>query len=325
MSGAFRHLKANVIVIKKLKYFLSGPGLNWFLNILIAGSLAFLCIYLYKFDFLSLKNIRLSPFPLILSLIFLFIALLLGALGWWMALIAYNINIDISTAIISHSRSVLAKYMPGTLWGVVGRAAQISKMGFRFTDTSFVSTKLQVMNITIGLLLGVAPLVFINEVIFYRIPLLLFLGGLIIVIISVKLQDGLLSVLIYRIRPNFNFPSPQGNGLLKVNILLFIQYIFYSLAFLFLVKSFFPNANLLAGLAFPFSVNFGVLVVVFPGGIGVREGAMSWFLNLIGIPLSIAVTISIVARLWSIVGEVALFILGLWLERKKAKTFNKLV
>lgn len=304
-------------MIEKFKVFLSGTGLKWFVNIIIAASLVFLCVYLYKFDFLSLNNIHISYFPLVVSLVFLFIALLIGAFGWWMVLNAYDIKIDVKTAIISHSRSVLAKYMPGTLWGVVGRAAQISKMGYRLTDTSFVSTKLQIMNITVGLVLGIAPLLFFNEVKYYRLPLVLFLGALILIMISVKLQDGLLRVLIYRIRPNFNFPSPQGNGLLKVNVLLSIQYFFYSLAFLFLVKSFYLDANLLAGLAFPFSVNFGVLVVVFPGGIGVREGAMSWFLNLIGIPLSISVTISIVARLWSIVGEVALFILGLWMERKK--------
>jgi uncharacterized membrane protein YbhN (UPF0104 family) len=50
--------------------------------------------------------------------------------------------------------------------------------------------------------------------------------------------------------------------------------------------------------------------LVVPGGIGVREGAITAYLTLFDIGLADALTVSIASRLWYLVGEVLIFVAG---------------
>lgn len=65
----------------------------------------------------------------------------------------------------------------------------------------------------------------------------------------------------------------------------------------------------------------GLLAIIIPGGFGVREGIMVFYLVLLGIPLEIAGGIAVLARLWFIIGEIFIFLLavGLNLFIKKGK------
>ena len=67
-------------------------------------------------------------------------------------------------------------------------------------------------------------------------------------------------------------------------------------------------------LAFPFAATIGILVFVFPGGLGVREGLLVFYLVSAGLPLENATVLSIVARLWFLVGEVSIFALAVALR-----------
>ena len=68
--------------------------------------------------------------------------------------------------------------------------------------------------------------------------------------------------------------------------------------------------------AFPLSIVLGLISIIFPGGIGVREGAISLFLISNGISADVAVTISILARIWFLAGEFFAFFLALYFRKR---------
>ena len=76
-----------------------------------------------------------------------------------------------------------------------------------------------------------------------------------------------------------------------------------------------------AGLSFALATNIGILAIVSPGGLGVREAVLIAYLNFIGLSMAEATTISVASRLWFLIGEGALFAAGLiahGYQKKKA-------
>ena len=67
--------------------------------------------------------------------------------------------------------------------------------------------------------------------------------------------------------------------------------------------------------SWPLGISLGVLALISPGGIGVREGIMTGFMVLTGMPLETATTIAVMSRLWFISGEVFIFLLSLFLNK----------
>ncbi len=57
-------------------------------------------------------------------------------------------------------------------------------------------------------------------------------------------------------------------------------------------------------------MSFGVLAIILPGGLGVREGIIVAYLTLAGLDVETATTISFMNRLWFISGEVFIFLLS---------------
>ena len=97
-----------------------------------------------------------------------------------------------------------------------------------------------------------------------------------------------------------------------------------SIAFHLLVVALAPNpVPLGVGFGFPLTITLGVFAAFAPGGIGVREGVMVGYLALAGIPPHAAAAISIAARIWFILGELFMFVVGLaasaWVKRTAAR------
>jgi uncharacterized membrane protein YbhN (UPF0104 family) len=97
---------------------------------------------------------------------------------------------------------------------------------------------------------------------------------------------------------------------LKLSIFNMLLWLSWSLAFYYFILSFDPTLQLKLAFVFPVSVVYGVLAIVLPGGIGVREGIITSFLLASGIQLDSAATISLVSRLWFIIGEAFIFLLA---------------
>jgi uncharacterized membrane protein YbhN (UPF0104 family) len=275
----------------------------------------FLLYYLYTFNYLSLANLNFNSTYLVFSILALFVSMTLGANTWQRSLEAHKISISFATALISHGLYIFAKYVPGKVWVVLGRAAYVARKGFSITDTSFISTKLQIANIAVGFLYGLVPLMILDDTQKYRPAIAVLVVFFLILIFSQKVQTFVLNIVARLAKRNVSLPVSTSWGALETILLQVVQWFAYSLAYYLLVKAMVPDASILVGFAFPLAMNFALLAVFVPGGIGIRETAMVGCLTLIGIPLSIAITISVVARLWFSLGEVFLFLLS-WTTEK---------
>jgi len=285
-------------------------------NVLMYISILFLLYFLYTFNYFSLTNLNFNPLYLALSILALFISMTLGANTWQRSLEAHRISISFTTALISHGLYIFAKYVPGKVWVVLGRAAYVARKGFSLTDTSFISTKLQIANIAVGFLYGLVPLLVLDSTQKYRPAIVVLTVFFLILIFSQKVQAFILGIVARLAKREVNLPVSTPAGALETIVLQIVQWFAYSLAYYLLVKAMVPDASILVGFAFPLSMNFALLAVFVPGGIGIRETAMVGCLTLIGIPLVTAITISVVARLWFTVGEVFLFLLS-WITEKR--------
>jgi uncharacterized membrane protein YbhN (UPF0104 family) len=103
----------------------------------------------------------------------------------------------------------------------------------------------------------------------------------------------------------------------NISIMIFcaIYWILWMFAFYFFVMSVTDYAPFTVMFAFPLSVTLGVLAFIVPGGLGVREGIMTGFLSILGMPVEIAATISVIARLWFITGEIFMFLSAIVLRK----------
>jgi uncharacterized membrane protein YbhN (UPF0104 family) len=288
------------------------------INILTFASFIFLIIFLYQYDYVKISNLSLNYTDLFVSIVLMLTTISVSTITWWLALADYGIDVPISASIISQSRSILAKYIPGKIWVLFGRAAYISQFGHKLSLTSFVSVKLQILTMCVGLSFGILPLLFYKELSAYQLLFGSVLIILVLVLVSEKLQNKVLHVFTKITRSKIIFPQLLKNQLWWAKAIIFCQYFGYTSSFYFLVRSIFPEASFISGLAFPLAINFGLLIIFIPGGLGIREGIIVWFLTLQGIPLATAVTVSVAARIWFTFGEVFLFVLG-WIFEKSIK------
>ena len=121
----------------------------------------------------------------------------------------------------------------------------------------------------------------------------------------------------------FEIPIVKFKEVLNLAGYVTAYWMFWNFGFYFFVKSFAVTIPVSAIFLFSFSATLGLLALIVPGGLGVREGLIVVGLTSFGIPLEIATTISIAARLWFISGEVFIFLLALALEKFGLNRNNK--
>jgi len=268
----------------------------------IAGSILFMAVFVWK-NVEQIDQLPSDPdyYLLILS-IFVNWAGFLSVIAIWMFLLrTYGERLKAGQAYRIYFRSNLGKYLPGKLWQLAGMVFLCSELGIRPQKSLAAS----LYNTGIAVLTGLSIFVLTAP-------------------IDIKnLEDGrhwhyLLApvILLVCIYPNFLTRAMNfGLGILgKEKItegigraVLFLSILFYSLAWIIFGWSFhlflgflgFANgleASETIGI-FAGSVTLGFLAFFSPGGIGVREGVIVFFLKEY-VPLSTAVFVSVSARLW---------------------------
>ena len=66
----------------------------------------------------------------------------------------------------------------------------------------------------------------------------------------------------------------------------------------------------IVALAFPLATTAGIVALPLPGGLGLREGILVGLLAIVGFSVSDATAYAIVARLWFLLGETFMFVVG---------------
>jgi uncharacterized membrane protein YbhN (UPF0104 family) len=284
-------------------------------RILIYLSLAFLVVYLYKFDYLRVKGLDLDPAYIIPGTILLWGGFVMSTFSWWKALKIHDIHVSRRLALISHGLSVFAKYIPGKVWTILGRASFISLEDHSIRSASYISLKEQLIYVWLGLLIGIGPLLyfypfsgFVILVVFLTIFFTFFLY-------SKGFHQFVIRLLSKLIRKKLEVPLVTIREVIPLILYVLAYWGLWMLAFYLFVMAFHFEFSIAVIFSWPLSISLGVLSLITPGGIGVREGIMTGFMVLTGMPLEEATTIAVISRLWFITGEVFIFLLSLVLNK----------
>ncbi len=289
---------------------------NWFRYIFYA-SLIFLVIALAKADFLVIPTIH-HPARLILSLLLLWAGFLLNALAWSRLLRQTPYRVGNGEGIASHGLAIFGKYIPGKFWVVMGRAEYLAlRSGHSRKDLASLSLDAQFIALWAALLLGTAGMFCVGGTRLYGIGVLTLFVLLSLVIFTPlfhRLAEWFLSKIF---RKPVTVPRLPVHKVIRTMCWYLLNWSTWSLAFWFLAAS-------LAADPLPFSIapafalggSLGILSIFAPGGLGVREGVLTAYLSLAGVALQEATTIAVASRLWFLAGEVFIFLVAVFLDRR---------
>jgi len=279
-------------------------------------SLIFLVIALIKADYLVIPKIY-SYFYLVLSIIFLFIGFIFNCISWKEVLNKADLKINLKNSIASVGLSIFCKYIPGKIWTIVGKADYIAgKNNCSVKKISSLSLNAQFITLWVGLILGEIGLFLLKGLKIWESIILIIWLFLTIIIFTDIAHKFTVKIISKFFNKNINIPRLKFANVLKVLPWFLLYWVFWCLAFYFLTKSMTGNnVSLNVGLGFPLAGTLGILAIIAPGGIGVRESILLSYLTLAGLNIQEATTISVVSRLWFLTGEFFIFIIAVIFDR----------
>ena len=278
-------------------------------------ALLFGAIYLINLD---IGKIKLNIGLFILSLVVLFCLFLFRAFIWYVFLKKVDPQIDYRVCIVSRFRFILAKYIPGKFWHYIGSGAVQEKYTNQsFANGTFNAVAFQILNNIAGFIVGGAGLVLLinpdQKTVFLPAIVLICIMAMFFFSKERKVLPGLqrfFSKKEYRLT-GYKIPDCR-----YIFILLLAQWILLGCSYFLLFKSANLNLPFHIVLLQPLANNIGMVSVFAPGGIGVREGFMVFYLNQLGLTLETASMIAILSRFWFIIVEFFAFFVGFFVEKR---------
>jgi uncharacterized membrane protein YbhN (UPF0104 family) len=238
---------------------------------------------------------------------------------WIIGLRSEKLRVAFRDGLVSTGLAELGKYIPGKLWAVMGRAMYISiHYPISALNASAISFNVQILTIWSGLMVGALGMFFV------QVPsswIILMFGAWIILslVIFIHRIHDFFEKVINKIIKKRKIRIPFINVFERKEIILwvFIDWLVRLSAFYFFMNSLIDyKLSFGVALGFPLAVTLGILAVIVPGGIGVREGIILVWLKNAGLELELATTVAITARLWSLLGELGVFSAGMILKKK---------
>jgi hypothetical protein len=282
-------------------------------------SILFVIFYLFKIDFLTIPVDELERWPIVFSLLLLFLGFLLAVWNWKYLLRLNGYDLSVSQCIYSVGMSIFAKYIPGKIWSSLGRASLVAQFGIPLQQAILISVHLQILFISSGLILGFIGLALSGKYGLANLGMYSMAVVLSVVIILPRFRRLLYKTMGKLFKGDIEPIALGVYPLLKIMFLFLVQWSFWSLGFYFLSRALVQGEIpvLSTSFAFPLSVCLGILSLISPGGIGVREGVLVGALGIMGLSLSDSTHISLVARIWFLIGEVSIFLKAVIVKKMK--------
>lgn len=286
---------------------------SWFFYV----SLLFALIGLFSADYLVLPRIQ-SNTALVASLAMLFAGFLSDALAWQRLLQKTGYDSNLYDGICSTGLSIFAKYIPGKIWVIVGRAAYISaKTGQPMTALSALALRAQCIQLWLGLMLGALGLPMVGGLGLWGGVFGCAWIGLTIVIFSKPAHELAQNAIQALVRRPLLIPSLSARDTVAIMPWFLLPWLLWSAGLYLLAHSLISGPIAPStGLAFPLSASLGIMAIIAPGGLGVREGVMAGYLASAGMTLADASAVAVAARLWFLLGEIFIFGVAWFLDRR---------
>lgn len=270
--------------------------------------------------YFMVTNIKMKPMEIVDYLLnaksFFYIALsifivFLSVQAWIWVQILNDPQKQISSyrGLVIYMTSQFAKYLPGGFWNLVGRVYLTSKHGVVLGTQM---TAILYENMMLGIVSSIYGIILLYTFHFIFLPVLLALSVLLPVSyffyepVRVFFQK-----VIHKVSKRFR---GMELSLPREKFYLYLSYYFMShllqgCAFWLLLRTFGVESVGILTAAGIFAVSWLIgLISPLPGGIGIREGALVFLLSF-QVPVAVATQISIITRIWNVMGELALFTL----------------
>jgi len=282
-----------------------------FFNILFYLSIIIFVIYLTQVDYLVFSDIQLNYWYLGLATLFLWAGFYFSTQSWWYALKIHKIHIPRKTGLISHGLSIFAKYIPGKVWVILGRASYVAKDSeISGKDSSIVSLKEQLIFIMTGMLISFFPILYFDFP--WYIPWIIVSTsvGIAVFLFIKPIHNVIQNILSKLFKKPIDIPLISVSKALKLGLYTILYWGCWILSFYFLIQAVGIHDSFVSAFIFPISAIYGILAIIVPGGIGVREGIMVSLFVFLGVETSQAVSFSVLARLWFVCGELFIFFMA---------------
>jgi len=287
-----------------------------FVRILIYLSMAFVAYYLYQYDYFQFNEISLDFRWLGIAVLLLWAGFFFSGVSWKIALKVHGIQIRTRSGVVSHGLSIFAKYIPGKVWTILGRASFVAVDANQpISVCGYISLKEQLTYLWLGMLIGIGPMIYFYPFNSIVILVMILTLALTFFLFSEKFHGFVIKIIEKIIKRKLDIPLISFSQMLPVIRYVLVYWGCWLGAFYFFIDAFQIEFSIGTIFCWPLSISLGVMALVIPGGIGVREGFMTGFMVLTGIPLETATTIAVASRLWFITGEIFMFILSLSLNR----------
>lgn len=243
---------------------------------------------------------------LLYSFIFLALTLLFAIVLWLRLLRQFGCTLSFSEAFKIFYLSNMGRYIPGKVWQFVGMYYMLEKkdvgLGQAISSTLWVNIFFNLSGIFLG-----SVILYSYKFNLFPIPLpsLIALLVLIFVVIQPQVINRVLSLYMsYAGKGDIVF-SLSIKTILTNLIFYAMLWLCYGVGFFFLVDSV-TDVSLIQLPAlvgfFALSHVIGFISFLSPGGLGVREGVLTYLLSLY-MPLPIATITAVIARVWLLMGE----------------------
>lgn len=267
-----------------------------------------------------------DPVLFAVSFFLMLLHLIVAAWSWLLVCRVTGARISFGQAFNIHFLAQVGKYIPGKVWGAVGKIGLSKKIGMSATETGHALI-LETLFIVAGCLLMSLPVIPLAA---QQIGLGTTLSVIIVVVSTAVVlfiaHPGAFRRLLKLIGSisgkDINIEDPGFSSVLKLLPVYILVFLSQGVAFVFLARSFgmdlpfYPGAFLL-----PTAVGIGFLAVFSPGGLGIRELSLVWLIGIIVISPEPgqASLVSIAARLWITLGEALAFLVAVvwWGARRK--------
>ncbi len=281
-------------------------------------SLIFLAIYLYKKDIISIPQ-NLDYRYVLFSIILLFLGQIIHGMQFRVILKRYGFFISPLDSLRAYGLNVFSRYVPGKVWVFLGPVSYIKgKYGYPLDSLLTVSLSSQFISLWIGLTLSMIVLFLTKISLIIRLLCIITWIGLTLVVFTRYIHNLVQWFFLKLIKKTINIPQISIKKCISTFPIYILEWSFISLGFFTLCRSFGIIPNLIALFAYPIASIISMLIVFIPGGLGVREGILVMLLMQSGITAQLATTISVTSRLWALLGEAFIFLIGLIL-----KIYNK--
>lgn len=239
---------------------------------------------------------------------------LYNGLNWHYMIRAAGFKADKASQIDVYLRSYILRYIPGNVVGIFSRAIYNKEYKIPMVASLWGWFIENVTYLTLGLMIG--------SFVFLRTQLLnvsndwivwvALLGGIVVILANDWLKLLFNKLLVPRLSKDARKEFVSLDIPMKSRLVLMGRYLLswgiYSLSFIALIKAFGQPIDYIVISINAIAWSLGYLSLITPSGSGIREGVMVALLTSVaGVPFGLATTISIMARIVFILGEMCGF------------------